>query len=158
MLDMLAADPAITAVSFNILPFWGGLDYVSDGWRWRRGSITFHRLFKWGPGYRYVTHQPPTVADEHGRDLRELKWVGGGRHGAQGRAHVPLRPPLPAAGAEQGRSSTAASSRAPCAEIERWAEEDYFQLRHPYRIERHYSLPQLARALPTARTRRRCCA
>ena len=32
---MLAADSTITAVSFNVLPFWGGLGYISDGWRWR---------------------------------------------------------------------------------------------------------------------------
>ena len=77
VLDMLGADPAITAVSFNVYPFWGGMEYISDGWRWRRGAITFHRLFKWGPGYRYATHQPPTVWDERGRDLRGLKWVSG---------------------------------------------------------------------------------
>ena len=28
-LDLLARHPDITAVSFNVLPFWGGMGYVS---------------------------------------------------------------------------------------------------------------------------------
>jgi len=31
-------------------------------------------LFRWGKGFRYVTHRPPTVHDEKGRDLRTLQW------------------------------------------------------------------------------------
>lgn len=140
VLDMLAADPAITAVSFNVLPFWGGLGYVTDGWRWRRGSITFHRLFKWGPGYRYLTHQPPTVVDERGRDLRTLKWVSGdemARRGVRMYHYDHLFP-------HQVRNKALFYRRqAPllCAEIEEWAEEGYFSLRRPYHVERHYWLP-----------------
>lgn len=144
VLEMLAADPAITAVSFNVLPFWADLGYISDGWRWRRGSITFHRLFKWGPGYRYVTHQPPTVADERGRDLRDLKWVSGNamaRRGVRMYHYDHLFP-------HQVRNKALFYSRQQpraFAEIERWAEEDYFRLRHPYRIERHYRFPSWLR-------------
>ena len=76
VLDMLERDPSITTISFNSLPFWGGLGYISDGWRWRRAGHAIHRVFKWGPGYRYVTHEPPMVHDGRGRDLRQLRWVG----------------------------------------------------------------------------------
>jgi hypothetical protein len=72
VLERLARDPGITAASFQTLNFWGGLDYIADGWYLRRGAGTYHRLFRWGPGYRYVTHRPPTVVDAAGRNLREL--------------------------------------------------------------------------------------
>ena len=77
VVEMLHADPEITAVSFEQITFWGGFDYVADGWYLRRGAKFYHRLFKWGPGYRYVTHRPPTVNDPSGRDLRGVKWIPG---------------------------------------------------------------------------------
>ena len=140
VLDMVAADPGITAVSFNVHPFWGGYRYVSDGWYWRRGSITFHRLFKWGPGYRYVTHQPPTVADDRGRNLRRLKWVSGDEMARRGVRlfHYDHVFPL------QVRNKALFYRRqAPrvCAEIEAWAQAGYFDLTRPYHVERHYWLP-----------------
>ncbi len=140
VLDMLSANPDVTAVSFNVHPFWGGFDYVSDGWYWRRGHRTFHRLFKWGEGYRYVTHQPPTVADAEGRDLRELRWVSGdtmARHGIRLYHYDHVFP-------QQVRNKALFYRRqAPrvCAEINEWAEAGYFQLARPYHVERHYWLP-----------------
>jgi len=77
VLEMLRDDSEITAISFKQITFWGGFDYVADGWYLRRGAEIYHRLFKWGPGYSYVTHRPPTVQDAHGRDQRALKWVNG---------------------------------------------------------------------------------
>ena len=73
--EMLAADPAITAMSFKQLQFWGGFEYLVDGWYLRRGAEEFHRLFKWGKGYRYSTHRPPTVLTDKGLDTRAIKWV-----------------------------------------------------------------------------------
>ena len=34
-----------------------------------------HRVFAWGPGYRYVTHRPPTVVNEKGQDLKQVGWL-----------------------------------------------------------------------------------
>lgn len=72
LLGRLAREPEITAASFVTHNFWGGIDYVTDGWYLRRGGAVFHRLFRFGPGYRYATHRPPTVLDPEGRDLRSL--------------------------------------------------------------------------------------
>jgi hypothetical protein len=72
---MLVADPDITAMSFRQIQFWGGFSYLVDSWLLRRGARNFHRLFKWGEGYSYKTHRPPTVLDSNGRDLREIKWI-----------------------------------------------------------------------------------
>jgi hypothetical protein len=140
VLEMLRRDPGITAVSFNTLPFWGGLAYVSDGWYWRRGHREFHRLFRWGPGYRYVTHEPPLVHDERGRDQRSLRWLSGDEmasHGVVMHHYDHLFP-------KQVRQKAAVySSEKPRshAEVVRWAEESYLRLGHPYHVERHYRFP-----------------
>ncbi|MCF7908154.1 MAG: glycosyltransferase family 2 protein [Candidatus Omnitrophica bacterium] len=82
ILEMLRSDSKITAVSFKQITFFGGFDYVVDGWLFREKPAKYwaqryHRLFKWGPGYRYIDHRPPTVCNPEGVDLRNLKWVNG---------------------------------------------------------------------------------
>ena len=75
IIKMLEEDPSISTISFPELPFWGSFDYRCDGifLRWRYSEV--HRLFKWAPDYKYVTHRPVTVANEAGVDLREINWV-----------------------------------------------------------------------------------
>lgn len=72
---LLVGEPSISAVSFRQIQFWGGFRYLVDSWILRRGGHDFHRLFKWGSGYVYTSHRPPTVTDEEGRDLRSLNWI-----------------------------------------------------------------------------------
>lgn len=75
VIAMLRDDPSIATVSFRQITFWGGFDYTADGWYLRRGPMTVHRIFKWGSGYHYASHRPPTVHDNQGRDLRGLRWI-----------------------------------------------------------------------------------
>lgn len=140
VLDMLSADAAITAASFNLYAFWGAERYVSDGWYWRRGAITVHRLFKWGPGYRYVTHQPPTVADESGRNLRHLKWMSGDEMARQGVRLYHYDHVFPAQVRDKALFYRRQAPQS-CADILEWADAGYFTLRRPYHVERHYWLP-----------------
>lgn len=77
VMGMLAEDPAITAATFQVKTFWGGLLAHTDGIFLRREAQNFHRLFAWGPGYEYVTHRPPTVRDDRGRDLRTRHAISG---------------------------------------------------------------------------------
>jgi len=64
------------AVSFPSLTFWGGLKYVADSFYMISDNAReFHRLFAWGPGYRYKSHRPPTVLDMNGKDTRSKKWL-----------------------------------------------------------------------------------
>ncbi len=79
VLDLLSAEPRIKAVSFKAREFWGGFDYWTDGWYLRRGAEIFHRLFRYGPGYTYATHRPPTVLDPQGHDVRRLGYLDGQR-------------------------------------------------------------------------------
>lgn len=75
ILGMIAADPSIDAMSFEQVTFWGGLNYWVDSWYLRRGARNYHRLFRWGPGFTYARHRPPTVDDGQGRDLRNGHWI-----------------------------------------------------------------------------------
>lgn len=75
ILTLLRDRPTITAMSFKTITFWGSPDYEVDGWYLRRGAEVYHRLFKWGEGYRYVTHRPPTIQDASGQDMRDGHWI-----------------------------------------------------------------------------------
>lgn len=75
VVQMLADDPTISAVSFPEIPFWGSIAYRCDGVWLRLHYSQFHRLFKWGPGFKLLTHRPPTVINNQGVDLRTLNWV-----------------------------------------------------------------------------------
>ncbi len=136
----LGQEPAITAMSFQTVTFWGGLGYIVDGWNHRRGAGEYHRLFKWGAGYRYASHRPPTVVDERGRDLRSLRWVRGDalqRSGIRLYHYALLLP-------KQVREKCEYYSRAEWArrrDAVAWAEEAYMRLRRPYHAHNVAHLP-----------------
>lgn len=80
---ILAQDPAITMVQVPLIAFWGDFDYVLDGWYFRLGTRTtshpagwYRRVWRWGPGYSYSGHRPPTVVDAQGRALADGKVLG----------------------------------------------------------------------------------
>lgn len=140
VLDMLARRPEVAAVSFRELKFWGWLDYTVDGWYSRRGANLYHRLFRWGPGYRYVTHRPPTVADAEGRNLRDVGYLSGDKLAEEGvfLYHYALLFPKQVLNKSEyyGR---AAWARRP--ESQRWAEECWQRLGRPYRVHNIYTHP-----------------
>jgi len=140
VVNMLERDPEITAVSFRMVTFWGGFDYVADGWYLRRGAALYHRLFRWGPGYRYATHRPPTVHDPRGRDLREIRWLHGGSLEDRGifLYHYSLLFPRQV---EEKCDYYASAEWARAGEARRWAEESYGRLRRPYRVHNVYRYP-----------------
>ncbi len=72
----LLGEDRYDTVSFETKTFFGSLDYELDGFYMRRdrGNID-HRIFRWGPGYQYKTHWPPTIINEAGVDLRTLRWL-----------------------------------------------------------------------------------
>lgn len=72
---MLERDPSVTAVSFPYYEFFGSFSSVITG-KWHLSEHPrFHRLFRWGKGYRYQSHRPPTVVNEKGIDLRKINWI-----------------------------------------------------------------------------------
>ncbi len=76
----LDQSPEVTAVSFPYLEFFGSFNSVITGqWHLYQHSL-FHRLFRWEKGYKYKSHRPPTVVDEHGVDLRRKHWISSPRN------------------------------------------------------------------------------
>jgi hypothetical protein len=138
MIAVLRHDPSITAVTFKQLTFWGGLDYVCDGWYLRRGAAYYHRLFQWAPGYQYTTHRPPTVVNKQGRDLRQIRWVDGRATEQNGILlyHYSLLFP------KQVQEKCDYYGNADWArrkDAQRWADECFMNLKHPFRVHNVYS-------------------
>jgi len=147
--NLLRERPSITAVSFESVFFWAAPDYRVDSWYLRRGEAEFHRLFKWGQGYRYVTHRPPTVVDAQGRDLRHQHWIRAKDLLARGihLYHYSLLLP------KQVREKCEYYRRAEWAQrrhILEWAEETYFALRRPYHAHNVYEYPGCLYRFPGA--------
>jgi hypothetical protein len=140
VLDMLSQDPEIAGMSFKQLAFWGGFDYVTDGWYLRRGGNIFHRLFRWEPGSSYVTHRPPTVHDSSGRDVRQLKYVSGHQMARRGVLlyHYGLVFP------KQVLDKCEYYDRASWVgrnQYRAWAEDNFLRLEHPFRVHNVYDHP-----------------
>jgi len=133
VLDILKADPSITAVSFDTITFWGAPSYYVDSWYLRRGAAEYHRLFKWGAGYRYVTHRPPTVLDKEGRDLRAGHWLRGAELRKRGIRMYHYSLLLP----KQVLEKCEYYSRAEWAQRQGaldWAQKAYLALERPYHV------------------------
>jgi len=71
VIHIISQHPNISAISFPGLTFWGSPKYRCDSWSLIRNNYyEVFRLFKWGEGYKYTTHIPPTVIDHQGCNLR----------------------------------------------------------------------------------------
>ena len=145
VLDRLAKPPEISAVTFPTLTFWGDLDYVADGWYLRRGASNYHRLFRWGPGFTYAKHRPPTVLDDSGRDTRTLRWLDARAVARKGIVmhHYSLLFPFQARHKVEYYSNWGLYLRASfeLAETERWLRDSYLTLRRPFRVHNVYRYP-----------------
>lgn len=140
VINMLREDPGISAVSFKTRTFWGNPDYIVDSWPLRRGLAVFHRLFKWGSGYRYVTHEPPTVCDEAGRDTRSLRWVRA-ESLAKNSIYMYHYAFLFPWQVYQKARVYQDEKRKVYAKVLEWSENNYFQIKNPYRVYSFYQYP-----------------
>jgi hypothetical protein len=140
LMRMLREDPSITAVSFKTYTFWGREDIIVDSWPFGRGADVFHRLFKWGPGYTYLTHEPPTVLNEQGQDVRKIHWVQAKTLAKQGiyMFHQALLFPW-----QVKQKTLVYQDERPevAAGIVGWAEANYFRLGNPYRVHNLFKDP-----------------
>ncbi len=144
VLAELARDASITAVTFPTVTFWGAPTCAVDGWFLRRGAADYHRLFKWGLGFTYATHRPPTVLDAGGRDTRDLHWLDGRTMRRRGVAmhHYSLLFPAQAEEKVEYYSKWGLYEDWYAAdEGRRWLEQSYLTLRRPYRVHNVYRYP-----------------
>lgn len=140
IINMLQSNPSITAVTFPTLNFWGDIVFRINGWNLMRGKQYFHRLFKWGEGYRYLTHEPPTILNKNGVDLRKINWVSGRRLERKKIFMYHYSHLFPW---QVKQKTMVYKDEKPddCADIIEWAENNYFKITNPFNIERHYWLP-----------------
>lgn len=137
---MLRDDPSISAVSFKQIQFWGGFSYFVDSWYLRMGGEVFHRVFRWGKDYQYLTHRPPTVLNEDGKDTRTLNWIDSHQMERQGIFLYHYSFVFPKQVAEKCEYY----SKAEWAQRDKaiaWAENVFGRLRHPFRAHNVYEFP-----------------
>lgn len=145
VMNMLKNDPKISAVSFKQITFWGGFDYTTDSWYLLKGAENFHRLFKWGEGYQYVTHRPPTVNDKFGRNLRSLNWIHGDEIAKKGIFLYHYSLVFPKQVREKciyrQNAINAPHAKTAC----NWADNNFFKLSNPYKVYNVHNHPSWLR-------------
>lgn len=137
ILEYLRDNPHITAVSFPMITFWGDIHTITNGWYLQRGANIYHRLFKWGAGYTYKTHRPPTVLDEQGRDTRKLHWLNGQHMRERGiflYHYSLLLPQQVIKKSDYYANHFGLNSNA-------WATHNYITLKNPFRVHNMYQYP-----------------
>ena|GEM_PF-192667 len=73
IIELLRTDPSITGMAFQARFFWGGFDYCVESGRMQYPHHNeCRRVFKFGPGYRYASHRPPTVREPSGVDVMKI--------------------------------------------------------------------------------------
>lgn len=139
ILTMLSKDPSVTAVSFKQKSFWGGIDYLSESYALLRNKGGWNRIFKWGAGYKYITHEPPTVSDEKGIDLHKKKWISGEKMRRRNiyMYHYSLLFPWQV----EQKVKVYKDEDIGYAGIIQWAENNYFKIENPFRVHNIYELP-----------------
>lgn len=142
IITILDQDPSITQVSFRTRTFWGGLDYLVDGWYLRRAVMRdSNRVFKWGEGYQYSSHRPPTVIDPNGVPMHSKHYVAGRKLEQEQiyMYHYSLLFP------KQVHEKAMYYQHAEWTETRRrqleWAEETYIKLKKPNRVHTVYKYP-----------------
>ncbi len=132
---LLCLHPEIAGMSFQQTTFWGSPDFYCDNYFLR--SFEYHRLFKWGKGFWYISHRPPTVYNDKGEDLRKLNWWNAQNTFSQGISlyHYSLLFP------DQVRKKCSYYARtSEITEkgfnkgIEKWMRNCYFRLGNPFRV------------------------
>lgn len=133
---MLVARPSITEVSFPMTTFWGSETVEVDGFFLR--TFRPRRLFRWGHGYQYVRHRPPTVTNPDGRDLHALKPVHAGEMAVLGVKVLHYEMLFPKQVREKNRYYARATWTTALRRVEEWADSAYFRLCRPFRVHMVY--------------------
>jgi len=137
IIELLSGPEAPTHLSFQPLTFFGDLNYLVEGWLWVRWGKAIPRLFKWGPGYRYVTHEPATVEDEQGRDMRSIAPYPAQALAREGIYFYHYSHLFPWQVRQKALIYRYERPQR-CSRMVEWAELGYFQLKRPYQVHEVY--------------------
>lgn len=142
---LLAADPSISGAAFRWHIFWGGKDFVTDGFFQRGGGGDVNRLFRWGPGHRYGNHwKGPMVVDAEGRPVKETgRWLAAAETAGQGIFcyHYSLTFPSQVFMKTSIYNAGADPTNAAFSETDRWAFDVWRDLQNPFRVHNRYEHP-----------------
>ena len=72
---LLTVEPGITQVNIKTINFWRGFASILQGATYIFGCDEFIRIFRYKPGYKYLTHRPPTLVDEKGQEYQHSRVV-----------------------------------------------------------------------------------
>jgi hypothetical protein len=134
---MLQKHPDITSVSFEQIAFWGGFNYITDGYYLKCGGNIFHRVFKWGPGFSYLGHRPPTVLDDKRRNMRLVNPLTAQENAKHGIYLYHYSLLFPKHVLDKSKYYDAAPW-AWCTGMTQWAEQNYLELRDPFHVHNVY--------------------
>ncbi len=67
--SILEFNTDISRVDIKSVIFWRSFSAVIQGASLVYGADNFRRIYRFRPGYRYITHRPPTMQDETGQEL-----------------------------------------------------------------------------------------
>jgi glycosyltransferase involved in cell wall biosynthesis len=139
---LIAANPGIDLINLPQISFWGTPQIITESFYLRSDCAEIcPRVFKWGPGYRYLTHRPPTVVDASGLDLQRKRAISGEKIAQMGVYffHYSLLFPLQVRNKCRYYATTSDyTTRAHTPGILDWAEHGYFHLRRPFRVHNVY--------------------
>lgn len=140
IVEALRADPTISAISFRQFQFWGGFSYYVDSWYLRLYLPSINRIFKWGPGYQYGTHRPPTVLTAEGIDTHTINWLSEEEMARRGiyLYHYSLVLPKQVLEKCEYYGNAAWAERA---QAQAWAQEVFLGLKRPYSVHNVYDYP-----------------
>jgi len=138
MLKILQQDPKITAISFKQISFWGDIKYYTDGWFLKHQFPLVYRVFKFNKGYKYVTHRPPTIINDQGKDLKEIKHVNGDyiykKYDIRMYHYSLLFP-------KQVIEKSKYYNKQFKKDFVNWAKSSFFKLNHPFRVHNVFDYP-----------------
>ncbi len=131
--EMLDNDDSITCISFRQFSFWGGFDYIVDSWYFKRYLPEIYRVFKWGKGFQYVSHRPPTVINSLGKNMKDINFLNAEQTDKLGFRMYHYSFVFPTQVREKAKYYANAewSKRK---EAEWWANEVFVNLSYPYRV------------------------
>lgn len=142
VIQMLHNDPTITQVSFMQYSFWGSPNYISDGWFLRRKSLfpQVNRIFKWGEGYHYKSHRPPTIVNPQGENMQDKNWIDGFITNKMGIRMYHYSLIFPKQVEEKSRYYEQVNW-GKYNEMNNWANNSFFSLKRPFRVHNVYQYP-----------------
>jgi hypothetical protein len=144
LLSYLQSNSDVTSMNFPVLTFWGDICY--EACVLSEKASGFRRLFRFGPGYEYISHRPPVVVDASGSDLTVQNPISAREMEAEGvfLYHYSLVFPQQVT-QKTGYYRSLAEGRATESHVDRgapskmksaseWAERCYFDLQRPFQI------------------------